>query len=80
MPGKRPRKEIDPVTGFGARPGYGGSFRCACGKSGFVSRKVARAFLKARFPGERMQTYRCRQSTITAWHFGHPWGHERRTA
>lgn len=43
---------------------------CAdCGKHGFDTRKSARAALKARHPGERMQAYRCESSGL--WHYGH---------
>lgn len=77
MPGKMPRKGVDPATGLRKDGRRGAPFRCVCGKSAFVTRRHARHSMKATFPGESMQVYRCTRSPINAWHFGHSWGHER---
>ncbi|WP_280389823.1 hypothetical protein [Nocardia wallacei] len=41
-----------------------------CGKNSYVSRKVARAIVRRRFPGERLQAYRC-PHLPGVWHGGH---------
>lgn len=71
---RRPGPGVDPATGL---PKYCGTFRCACGKVSFLTRKAARAALKRTFPGESMQVYRCNRGGVEVWHYGHPWGHER---
>lgn len=52
---------------------------CRCGKRGFPTRRAARHNLRAAHPNEQMQVYRC-PAAPSAWHYGHPHGHERNTA
>ena len=73
MSKRRPPKDVDPETGLRKRM----TGPCVCGKSAFLTRKLARAALKRMFPGESMQVYRCERAVLKAWHFGHPHGHER---
>lgn len=71
---RRPKAHIDPVSGLIR---WAGNFRCACGKSAFLSRKAARGSMRRTFPGESMQVYRCDRGPFEVWHFGHARGHER---
>ena len=71
-----PDKGVDPTTGLPRRVS---TFRCVCGKAAFTSRRAARSNMRRTFPSQRMQVYRCERGTgLDVWHYGHPWGHERK--
>lgn len=55
-----------------------GTHWCACGKSAYPTRKLARRSARVNMPSEKVQVYLCkRDPDVPAWHFGHPTGVER---
>lgn len=52
-----------------ARNGY--STCSECGKRTYPTRKTARRSAKRLYPGEHLQPYLCRSSSVTRWHVGH---------
>lgn len=52
-----------------------GTHRCACGKSAYPTRKLARRSARVNAPEGGVQVYLCeRDPRVPAWHFGHPKG------
>lgn len=46
--------------------------RCwACGKLSLSSKKQAKATARRAHPGEKMDTYPCKNGNKGAWHYGH---------
>jgi hypothetical protein len=61
-----------------ARLKLGGTHRCACGKSSYSTRKLARRAARVNLPGQALQAYLCERDPLAStWHYGHPHGGER---